>query len=88
MVGGWIGQGIGSAGSDPVGDEWEALEAGAVVTVRGDWLTNPDVGNNELFYTTAISRTEKADPKPAYSWMDADATAPDDCPVVPQWRPT
>lgn len=84
LVGGWIGEAIASAGSDPVGDNWKALEAGAIVTVRGNWVTNPDLGNNELFYTTDINRTGQFSSGPSYTTADADSTAPDDCPIAPQ----
>jgi len=83
VVGGWIGQGIGSVGGDPVGDLWKGLERGTIVTVKGNWVTNKDVGNNELFYTTEIIRMGPADPKEAYSTADADATRPSDCPIAP-----
>jgi len=82
-VGGWIGEAVASAGSDPVGDDWKALEPGAIVTVKGNWVTDPDVGNNELFYTTDINRTGQFATGPSYTTADADSTAPDDCPVVP-----
>lgn len=83
-IGGWVGEGIASAGSDPVGDQWKALEPGTIVTVKGNWVTDPNIGNNELFYTTGINRTGQLDPKPSYTTDDADATAPDDCPVAPE----
>jgi hypothetical protein len=83
VIGGWIGEGIASAGSDPVGDSWKALEAGAIVTVKGNWVTDPDIGNNELFYTTDINRTGQFATGPSYTTADADATAPDDCPIAP-----
>lgn len=83
VVGGWIGQGIGSVGGDPVGDTWKGLERGTIVTVKGNWVTNKDVGNNEIFYTTDIIRMGMADTKDAYSTADADATGPNDCPIAP-----
>lgn len=83
MIGGWIGEGIGSAGSDPVGDAWEGLDRGAIVTVRGNWVTNADIGNNEIYFVTALGRNGMADPKPNYTTADANATAADDCPVAP-----
>jgi hypothetical protein len=81
-VGGWIGEAITSAGSDPVGDAWKGLEAGAIVTVKGNWVTDPDIGNNELLYTTDINRTGKFKTGPSYTTADADSTAHDDCPIV------
>lgn len=83
MIGGWIGAGIGLIGDDPVGDAWKSLEAGAIVTVRGDWTANSDIGNNELFYTTQINRTGMFGAPPSYTTAQADSTAPDDCPLVP-----
>lgn len=84
IVGGWIGQGISSINGDPVGDNWKSLERGAIVTVRGNWVTNPDVGNNELFYTTTINRTGMADAKATYATADADATPASDCEIAPE----
>jgi hypothetical protein len=86
LVGGWIGEGIASAGSDPVGENWKGLEPGAVATVKGNWVTNPDIGNNELFYTTEINRTARFSTGPSYTQSDADSTAPDDCPIAPEIR--
>lgn len=83
LIGGWIGQGIGSVGADPVGDEWEGLDRGAIVTVRGNWVTNPDIGNNEIFYVTELHRNGMADLKASFTTEDADATAGDDCAVAP-----
>jgi hypothetical protein len=83
-IGGWIGQAIASAGSDPVGDAWDGLERGAIVTVRGNWVTNSDIGNNEIYYVTQLNLNGKADEKPGYSTADANATAPDDCPIAPR----
>jgi hypothetical protein len=83
VIGGWIGEGIGSIGDDPVGDAWESLERGVIVTVRGNWVTNPDVGNNQIFYVTQLNRNGLVDPKPSYTTDDADATPADDCPPVP-----
>jgi hypothetical protein len=82
-VGGWIGEAIASAGSDPVGDTWKGLEPGAIVTVKGNWVTDPDIGNNELFYTTDINRTGQFASGPSYTTADADSTAADDCPIAP-----
>ena len=83
-VGGWIGEGIAAAAnSDPVGDTWKGLAAGAIVTVQGDWVTDPNVGNNELFYTTRINRTGQFAAPPGYTTADADSTAADDCPISP-----
>jgi hypothetical protein len=81
LIGGWVGEGIASAGADPVGDQWEALEPGTIVTVQGNWVTDPDIGNNELFYTTDINRTGKFATGPSYTTEDADSTAADDCRV-------
>jgi hypothetical protein len=83
MVGGWIGEGIGSVGEDPVGDTFQGIEKGAIVTVKGNWVTNSDIGNNEIFFVTELSATGQVDAKAAYTTEDADATAPDDCPLVP-----
>ena len=82
-IGGWIGEGIASAGADPVGDQWHGLSAGAIVTVKGNWVTDPDLGNNELLYTTDINRTGQFATGPSYTTNDADSTAPDDCPIAP-----
>lgn len=79
MIGGWIGQGVGSIGDDPVGEAAAAIERGSIVTVRGNWVTNRDVGNNEIYFVTDLSRNGRLDDKPAYTTEDADATAPDDC---------
>lgn len=83
VAGGLIGAAIASAGADPVGDNFKSLEPGSIVTVRGDWTRNPEVGNNELFFTTAINRTGVFSRGPSYTTADADSTAPDDCPLVP-----
>jgi hypothetical protein len=83
MIGGWVGEGIASTGGDPVGDAWKGLTPGAIVTVKGNWATDPDIGNNELFYTTNINRTGQFSTGPSYTTADADSTAPDDCPLVP-----
>jgi hypothetical protein len=83
MIGGWVGQAIASAGSDPVGDAWKGLEPGAIVTVKGNWVTDPDIGNNELYYTTDINRTGQVANPPSYTTMDADGTRADDCPLAP-----
>jgi hypothetical protein len=85
IIGGWIGEGIAAAAnSDPVGDTWKGLTPGTIVTVQGNWITDPDVGNNELFYTTSINRTGQFATPPDYTVADADSTAPDDCPIAPQ----
>lgn len=83
MIGGWIGQGIAALGSDPVGDAWEALEPGAIVTTKGNWVTNSDIGNNELFYTTFIGRTGDFAHGPSFTNAEADTTAAADCPIAP-----
>jgi hypothetical protein len=83
VIGGWVGEGIASAGSDPVGDDWKGLDIGAIVTVRGNWVTDSDIGNNELYYTTDINRTGKFSSGPSYTTADADSTASDDCPIAP-----
>jgi hypothetical protein len=85
IIGGWIGEGIAAAANDdPVGDTWEGLSAGDIVTVKGNWIVDPDIGNNELFYTTSINRTGQFAGPPDYTTADADATAPDDCPIATQ----
>jgi hypothetical protein len=82
VAGGAIGEGIAdAANSDPVGSAWKALQPGAIVTVQGNWITDPDIGNNELFYTTSINRTGQFPTPPDYTTADADSTAADDCPV-------
>lgn len=87
-IGGWVGEGIASAGGDPVGDAWKGLGAGAIVTVMGNWVTDPDLGNNELLYTTDINRTGQATTGgPSYTTADADNTPTDDCPINPQPPP-
>jgi hypothetical protein len=49
VIGGWIGEEIGSAGtSSEPGSKWGSLEAGVFVTVKGNWVTDPDVGYNEI----------------------------------------
>ncbi len=86
ILGGLAGEGIAAAASsDPVGDTWKALTPGAIVTVQGNGITDPNVGNDELFYTTSINRTGQfATPTPPnYTTADADSTAPDDCPTAP-----
>lgn len=83
IIGGLIGAGIASAADDPVGDAWEGLEAGTIVTVRGDWVTDPDIGYNKLFYVTQLNRTGSFATPPSYTTADADSTAADDCPLVP-----
>ena len=83
LIGGWTGQAIASAGSDPVGDSWKGLSPGAMVTVKGNWVTDPNIGNNELFYTTDINRTGQFPTGPSYSTADADSTPADDCPMPP-----
>lgn len=83
VLGGLAGEAIASAGSDPVGDSWKALDAGAIVTAKGNWAIDPDIGNNELFYTTSINRTGQSSDGPIFTTANADATAPDDCPIAP-----
>lgn len=83
VIGGWIGEGIASAGGDPVGDAWKGLEADAIVTVKGNWVTDPDIGNNELLYTTDINRTGQFATGPSYTTANADSTPADDCPIAP-----
>jgi hypothetical protein len=82
-IGGWIGEGIAATAGDPVGDAWKGLDPGAIVTVKGNWVTDPDIGNNELLYTTDINRTGQFATGPSFTTMDADSTAPDDCPIAP-----
>jgi hypothetical protein len=84
LIGGWIGEAIASAGSDPVGDAWKGLEPGTIVTTKGNWVTDPDIGNNELFYTTDINRTGDFAHGPSFTNAEADTTAPADCPVAPE----
>ncbi len=84
-LGGLAGEGIAdAANSDPVGDTWKTLQPGAIVTVKGNWITDPDIGNNELFYTSSINRTGQFATPPDYTTANADSTAPDDCPINPQ----
>jgi hypothetical protein len=84
ILGGLAGEGIAAAAnSDPVGDTWKGLTPGAIVTVQGNWITDPDIGNNELFYTTNINRTGQFATPPDYTTADADSTAADDCPIAP-----
>ncbi len=83
VLGGLAGEGIASAGGDPVGDAWKGLDAGAIVTVKGNWVTDPGIGNNELLYTTDINRTGQSSDGPVFTTANADATAPDDCPIAP-----
>lgn len=83
-IGGWLGEAAASAGSDPVGDTWKGLESGTIVTVRGDWVTDPDAGYNELLYTTDIHRTGSfPGPRRSYTTAEADSTPSDDCPINP-----
>jgi hypothetical protein len=83
VIGGWVGEGIASTGADPVGDTWKGLDAGVIVTVKGNWVTDPNIGNNELLYTTDINRTGQFATGPSYTTADADSTAADDCPIAP-----
>ncbi|WP_315835789.1 hypothetical protein [Bradyrhizobium prioriisuperbiae] len=84
MIGGWIGEGIAAAANDdPVGDAWKSIAPGTIVTVQGNWITDPDIGNNELFYTTSINRTGQFATPPGFTAADADSTAADDCPIAP-----
>ena len=84
ILGGLAGEGIAAAASsDPVGDTWKGLIPGTIVTVQGNWITDPDIGNNELFYTTSINRTGQFATPPDYTTANADSTAPDDCPIAP-----
>ena len=84
VLGRLAGEGIAAAAnSDPVGDTWKGLTPGTIVTVQGNWITDPDVGNNELFYTTSINRTGQFATQPPYTTANADSTAPDDCPIAP-----
>jgi len=81
MVGGWVGGAIGEAvGSDPE-DQFDSLQAGDTVTARGFWNTNPDIGNNEFYYTTQIDLMGHVDAPPHYVVADADANAPNNCPT-------
>lgn len=84
ILGGLAGEGIAAATSgDPVGNTWKSLTPGAIVTVQGNWITDPNVGNNELFYTTSINRTGQFASPPGYTTANADSTAADDCPIAP-----
>lgn len=84
-VGGLIGEGIANAASsDPTGSTAKSLTPGAIVTVKGNWITDPDVGNDELYYVTDISRTGNVTNPPSYTTADADATPADDCPPPSQ----
>jgi hypothetical protein len=83
-VGAAAGEGIAdAANSDPVGAAFKSLQAGAIVTVKGTWTTDSDVGNEELLYTTSINRTGMFATPPDYTTADADGTAADDCPIAP-----
>ena len=83
-IGGWIGQAIASTGSDPVGDAWKSVVPGMIVTVQGNWIQDPGLGNNELYYTTDINRTGQFANGPNYTTANANDTAPADCPISPQ----
>ncbi len=83
VAGGLVGEAIGSIGDDSVGDTAKSLRPGAMVTVRGDWIRDPDVGYNELFYVTSLNRTGDFPGNPSYTTQDADSTPQDDCPAVP-----
>lgn len=83
VLGGLAGEAIASTGSDPVGDDWKALDAGIIATVKGNWATDPNIGNNELFYTTSINRTAESSSGPIFTTADADLTAAADCPIAP-----
>jgi hypothetical protein len=85
VIGGAIGEGIAAAANanNPVVNTWEGLTAGDIVTVKGNWVTDPNLGNNELLYTTSISRTGNVGFPPPYTTAQADATPADDCPVAP-----
>jgi hypothetical protein len=83
VIGGLIGEGIASVGSDTLGAKAKSLTPGAMVTVKGNWIQDPNVGNNELFYVTDICRNGIFANPPPFSTMDADSMmVPDDCPVV------
>ena len=85
VIGGAAGEGIAAAANsgNPVVTTWEGLSPGDIVTVQGNWVTDDSVGNNELFYTTSISRTGNVGSPAPYTTAQADATAADDCPVAP-----
>lgn len=83
MLGGYAGAGIAAIGEDAVEEAAGSLVAGTIVTVRGDWTKNPDYGYNELFYVTALNRTDDFGTPPSYTNADADSTPADDCPLVP-----
>jgi hypothetical protein len=74
VISGWIGEEIGSAGaSSEPGSKWGSLEAGVFVTVKGNWVTDPDVGYNELLYVTDISPGTQVLPVPPNGYVAADA---------------
>jgi len=76
MLGGWIGQEIGSAGASSEPDStWGSLDVGLYVTVKGNWVTDPDVGYNELLYVTDITPGMSVQPVPANGYTAADADA-------------
>jgi hypothetical protein len=83
-IGGWVGEGIEAAtnANNPVNAAWQGLNPGDIVTVQGNWVTDDSVGNDELFYTTSIGQTGNVGTPAPYTTAQADATAPDDCPVV------
>jgi len=85
VIGGWIGEGIAAAANsgNTVVNTWQGLNPGDIVTAQGNWITDPNVGNNELLYTTSINQTGNVGVPAPYTTAQADATAPDDCPVAP-----
>jgi hypothetical protein len=83
VVGGIFGEGIAATADDSIGRSAKSLYPGAIVTVRGNWLRDPDQGFNELLYVTAINRTGMFPRGPDYTTVDADSTPPDDCPLAP-----
>jgi hypothetical protein len=86
VVGGWAGEGIAAAANanDPTVNTWEGLNPGDIVTVNGNWVTDDSLGNNELFYTSSIGQTGNVGTPAPYTTAQADATAPDDCPIAPR----
>lgn len=77
-LGGLIGEAIGGPGNR-ASAEFPSLLVGTVVTVKGNWITEPDIGYNELLYTTFVGRNMMFPAPPSYTTEQADTTAADDC---------
>jgi len=90
VIGGAAGEGIAAAanGNNPVVNTWKGLSPGDIVTVQGNWVTDDSVGNNEIFYTTSISRTGNIGSPAPYTTLQADNTAADDCASNPPPPPS